>query len=611
MVDPFQLGFDVLETTVSVATAPLLWLFLFLLAWEDPDAARAAGFGRRTFWLLLPGALLGSVVNLPFFAWSGDVLALNVGGGLVPLVVSLLVLRRTFPGRDADDRALFLGLTLVAFAAASGAQLAAVWTVASPSWLALAVLGLGLAPVLALVGAGRLASPPRRAAVDHAAVLLALTEAAVLLTFLTTQTVPALGIVSQFPAYLVAPLLLGAFAGGVVPFVVGGGERSGLAFAYASVTFGVLVGADLLRQPPLYGPGSTAIYAIGGAGTDDLLYLSGLLALAAAYAIAVVVRRTERAGPPAPSPAGARTSAQWLRRSLLGAVDGRPSASVADADRAVSAAFLQARQLSGLQPPSGGGAAGELEGLPLAPWVEADRRNLAALAASATEEPYDATRAWMTARWLVRFARGIGQRRLASWGPRSLAYLLDLAILGAPAILLFYAIVATSGGTVTELLGSVALNAALFGFIAYALVLLTVTETVWGATPGKYLLGLRVTDRRLGRPGPVAALLRNLPKVVTISVVGYLGILIVLVAERGTAISVSTGGFLDTVVSIATLALLLLLPGLGIPGGISLALIAGSSERQRLGDLFAGTWVVRATPVPRAPQAPPGAAWSS
>ena len=590
MVDPFQLSNDVVQTTIAVAEGPLLWLFLFLFAWEDPETARSAGFGRRTFWLLLPGALLGSLVNLPFFFWSGDVLAVNFGGGVLPLLVSILVLRKAFAERDR-----LLAFLLIPFAAASGSQLVAVYLLPDGTALSLVVGGVAfLAPVVVFVAAHLLEAAGRRTVLE-ASLVLAFAEAAVFLTFLTTQTVPLLGIVSQFPDYLVAPLVLGALAGAVVPLVTGGEVRAGLAVAFAATTFGVLVGADLLREPPLYAPGSSAIYAIGGAGTSDLLYLSGPLALVAAYAIVRLIQRTEGARPAVAPSAAPETSGQLLRHALLDAVEGRPGASAKAADGAVSAAFAQSRQLVGL--PEAAGPDREMDGLPVPAWITADRQNLSALARRSPSEPYEATRAWMTARWLVQFARGVSLRRFATRRARSIAYLLDLLFLAGPSVIGWYFLAGAVPGTGADLLASVPVNAAVFAFIAYTLVFFVVAETEWGTTPGKWLLGLRVTDRRLGTPGPVAALVRNLPKAVTITVVGYIGVVMAVIANRGTTFPVSAGGVLETVASLVTLVLLLI-PGLGIPGGISVAVIGASPERQRIGDLWAGTWVVRVRPEP-------------
>ncbi len=70
----------------------------------------------------------------------------------------------------------------------------------------------------------------------------------------------------------------------VAPLVLRGEEALALPAAFVAGTFGVLVGADVLRQPPLYPSSSPGLYIIGGAGVFDLVYLSGLLALATAFA---------------------------------------------------------------------------------------------------------------------------------------------------------------------------------------------------------------------------------------------------------------------------------------------------------------------------------------
>ena len=108
MVDPLVLTADIVETSVYLATPPLLWALLFLGAWGDEAEARESGFGRRTFWLLLPGAFLGELANLPFFGWTGDILTINFGGGVIPLVLSVVLM-----GRGLGDRSRLLAVFLV------------------------------------------------------------------------------------------------------------------------------------------------------------------------------------------------------------------------------------------------------------------------------------------------------------------------------------------------------------------------------------------------------------------------------------------------------------------------------------------------------------------
>ncbi|HEY6237883.1 MAG TPA: DUF1614 domain-containing protein, partial [Thermoplasmata archaeon] len=293
MVDPLQLASDILETTVYLATPPLLWLFLFLFAWEDEAEARAAGFGRRTFWLLVPGALLGLFADLPIFGWNGDPLAINLAGGLIPVVLSVLLLVRRIP-----DPERFMALFLVGFVGESGALLIVLFLAPSPTMIDLLFLLIAALPP-ALVFLGGFAQPAEvRPTFRRASAFLALASAILLATFATTSTLPGLGIVSAFPWYLLAPLAAGAVVGLIARPVFQVPPILALPLAYAGTTFGVLIGADLLREPPLYAGTSPTIYAIGGAGTGDLLYLSGLLALAAAFVVVRSVRsnRADRVG---------------------------------------------------------------------------------------------------------------------------------------------------------------------------------------------------------------------------------------------------------------------------------------------------------------------------
>src|SRR5580700_2603471 len=97
MVDAGTLSLDILETTIYFVAPALLWLFVFGLAYLDADLARSAGFDRRTFWLLIPMVLLGEFANVLFFGFGPDLLAVNVGGGLIPIALSVWVLYRILP----------------------------------------------------------------------------------------------------------------------------------------------------------------------------------------------------------------------------------------------------------------------------------------------------------------------------------------------------------------------------------------------------------------------------------------------------------------------------------------------------------------------------------
>jgi uncharacterized membrane protein/uncharacterized RDD family membrane protein YckC len=601
VVDPVHLANDLVQSSSYFLLPPILWLFLYLFAWQDPELARRTGFGRRTFWLLLPGSLLGSLSNLPIFPWGGNILAVNIGGAAIPVALSVLFIVR---GSAEPQRLIvtFLG----ALGVESGALLAIVLglrpgVVADLGYLTVLIT----APLMLLALAG-FYGPRADRTVHRAGVLLSVSSAVLGLTFAFTATIPGVGIVSEFPAYLLAPVAAGVGCIVAIPRLLGLRSEDGLALGYATSTLGVLLGADLLRQPPLYATGGN-VYSIGGAGLLDLVYLSGLLSLFAGY-VTLRVQRRFWATSPEPSAAPARpTPVGRLRRALLAGLRGRGAECLSEAAAASHDAAYQSRRLFGLGPPPSTEA--PWEGLPVPSWVVVDQRNLLALARRGPTSPQDSYRGWVTARWLVRVGRDLDRSRLASLGQRVFAFAADLAVVTVPAVVVWIVIVATYRGGVGSLAASAPFNAAAFGFSALALLYFVLGEAIFGTTVGKRWLKLRVRTRRLERPGPVALLVRELPKLVPLSVIGVGGITLVALLLRG-ASSVSGGapvgsGLLNALLGLVFTAGLIVL-GVGVAGAVGALAISSSSENQRLGDFLAGTWVLRAPLNSGAPGAPGG-----
>ena len=205
-----------------VGVLAVLWVFLEIGALGYAYAR--AGLGMRGALLVLLGSLAGSYFNIPvaelpqqhvmsgqlvdFFgmqyvvpvavAWPGTVIAVNVGGALIPTLVSIYLLMR--------HRLWLQGLVAIACVA-----------ILSHS-LAHPVHGLGIAvPIF----------------------------------------VPAL-------ATAVTALLLS--------------REHAPSLAYISGSCGTLIGADLLNLDKLQGLGAP-VASIGGAGTFDGIFLTGILAV--------------------------------------------------------------------------------------------------------------------------------------------------------------------------------------------------------------------------------------------------------------------------------------------------------------------------------------------
>lgn len=601
MIDPAELANDVAGNVVALAFPAALWALIYLLAWEHGPFATSLGFGRRTFWLLLPGALLATLVLLPITPIASDWLAISFAGALFPVLVACLAFRRFAPPA-ARSVSLYLGLVFVE----SAALLAIVVALPSGHSQLLAIVVVAAAIPVA-VGAASLGT--RRALVGRVAATLALTSGVIVSTFLASTAIPGVGIEEAFPVYLLPPIGVGVIAVIAAEAFFPREEAFALPIAYVAGTFGVLIGADVLRQPPLYVAGApSGLYAIGGAGVLDLVYLSGLLALAAGYLMhRALGRGFAPVGSPLPDPAP--TPVGRLGRAFRAGVDGRIDESLRDAAAAGREAATQARHLLGQpEPPEDR----PWQGLPVPGWVVSDQANLDAVAKVGSTDGREGFRAFLTARWLVLLGREIGTRRFGSVWQRAAAFCLDLVVVALPAALLWTYFFRTTPESLDAVAGNIAFNTSVYGFAAVSFFYFALAETLGGRTIGKSVLGLSVRDRDLARPGFLTSLVRNASKLPTLTVLGVgLAIGLLLLLKAGATTNLTPGGGLLVPVGILDFLgiFAFVVGGVGLLGALGMLSIVLTSERQRFGDLVAGTWVVRTTPpaVPSAvPVAPPG-----
>ncbi|MCI4363756.1 MAG: DUF1614 domain-containing protein [Thermoplasmata archaeon] len=618
MIDPGALTADITGTVLSAMLPWALWLLLFLWAWERPEEARSAGFGRRTFWLLLPAALLASIANTPILTWAGSVLAMNAGGALIPLLLSALLLHHVVRGRNlqlvagfflgsAAVTAALFGLLFLPVGAFGAAGPAAGWLFAptvpggAANWLLLAV-ALSL-PLLLAAAATLGATEESRLLARRLAGLSLLTVLALLATYYSSMAVPNQGIESTFPAYLVGPLAVGALAAPLARPLFRLPLGAALSLAYASATVGVLVGADVLREPPLYN-GTPAILSIGGAGIGDLVYLTGLLAAGAAFLLVLLLNRSGGAAWGAPPAPEASTPLGLWREALRLHAQGRYREALVRAEGSTHAAGRELELLTGAPPEESAGAWAAVGPA----WLEVDRRNLAHLASLGSDDPKESARGLLAARLFVDRAGSTIRSRFATVPRRSAAFALDLLVLTVPAVLLWTALILRSGSSSTLLTG-LPFSVAVFGYLGFGFLYFLLSDALWGSSVGKQLLGLRVRDRALARPGLVPALLRSAPKLLPLSLLGEGGaVSLVLLLTPASSPLGPLGpnfGFATGVLLLGATAVGLLLVGL-----VSAVTILSTFERQRIGDLWAGTWVLRveavSVPPGRAAPAPAG-----
>jgi uncharacterized membrane protein/uncharacterized RDD family membrane protein YckC len=601
------LALDIVANAVSVALPGIAWALFFLLAWRAPGFAESLGLGRREFWLLLPGALATSFAVLPLMPVAQDVLAVSFSGAVFPLLVATLALRRLFPANFRGTT-----LVLVALGLESAVLLGLVLGAATPGFDAFArALAIGrtgaidvLVGLVALVfGAGAVASFGRSGHVGRARALTVFlaSSAVMVLTFFGTEAIAGVGIVESFPYFLVPPVFAGIVLGVNARVLFPGEEGYALPAAFFAGSWGTTLGADLLRQPGLYGPGPAGLYVIGGAGVSDLVYLSGFLALGGAVLVHVLLGRPfpslgVPAAPTLPNPAARLRAAYDLGLHGETAASLRASAEAADA-AAAEARLLKLGTVTNLDDPR------PWQGLTVPGWVVSDHANLRSAAAANTTEPVESLRGWLTARWLVRWSAMLARERFAPIGLRIVAYLVDLVVVLLVATGVLVGAAALVPGSLDTLLSSVGYNAAIYACLTGGFLYFVLAELWTGTTLGKRLFRLEVRSRSLGPLDGVGALVRNVSLVpsLTVAVVG-IGIAVAFLARGLGAISVAGVGLPAGVVAAIGVGAFVG-GGVAVFGGVGVLAITLSFERQRVGDAWARTWVVRSVSAPAVPLA--------
>lgn len=578
MVDPWVLTNDVIGGVGSLALTPVLWVGLFLWAWTRPAEARASGFGRMTFWLLLPGAFLCSLADAPFLGWAGDVLAINLGGALIPIVLSIVLLHRELGG----TRWGLTAFVILLLAIESGVQFGVV-VVTSGLWSIILVPVVAGAVVLGAVIFWPKSIPAETS--SRALTFLSLVSVALVVTYFTSASVPGEGIVSAFPYYLLGPWLVGLVATWIAATVWRVPAYRGLGIGYGTATLGTLLGADLLREPPLYVGGGGELLAIGGAGILDLVYFSGLMAVGAGLLLIAVRYR----GTLAPVPEETPHSPEDLLRSAAMRLDqGDPTGSVRDAVAASQSAAGRVRSI--FQFPAADQPREAWDGLPVAPYVVHDYQNLVSSASLSPPSHADARRGVAMATQFVRLGRDLSRLRFAAPGRRAWASAVDLSLITLPAVVLWLVLAVRLPGSADVVLSGLPFNLAVFAYIGYAALYFVVCDRLFGTTIGKALFHLEVTDRALARPSWLQSFLREAPKALILFVIGDFGGPAVLFLVRSSSAPLSPLG-VDLAVTSAVLigiVVIFVVAALAIGG----AQLLRDSERQRLGDRWASTWVL-------------------
>jgi uncharacterized RDD family membrane protein YckC len=447
-MDPLLWRF-VIEGVVFISMPVLLFVTVYIGHMDYTGYLERCGFGRREVGLLLVGGLVGIILGplglyaVPLFVYKGSLLAIDFGGAIIPLVLSIYLIRK-------------MKLNIPAMA------------------VCIFIIGV--------------------------------------LTFMTTEFRPSLGIVSEFPFYLFPSFC----AVGLTLIIYREKITQAVPFAYAATTLGVLIGADIVRIPQvLIGLEQARVEmnlpiaagSIGGAGGLDLVFLAGLLAMAPLLLIAPFRIRHSQASI-SPSKMFNKQLNQKLDLAEKLANDGDFHGALISA---VSAVEMKIEDV-GLKFKIRGSAYVTLDMLQVSPYLRNDYWLLLNSSKSIIATPHDANRGIITARYIVKELNEVEKKMYATLMQRIGAYIIDMAIILGIMIAIF------SVGAVSGLydLSDLMAPETIIWIVAFALwlwiaqaIYFTILEGWKGQTPGKKALKIVVTTQEMEKCDFMGAFTRN------------------------------------------------------------------------------------------------------
>jgi uncharacterized membrane protein/uncharacterized RDD family membrane protein YckC len=452
----------VIQAVVFMAIPILLYVEIYIGHMDYTGFLQRCGFARREVGLLLVGGLIGIVLGplglfgVPLFIYQSSLIAIDLGGAIVPVVLSIYLIR-------------IKKLNLPAF-----------------------------------VGAVALIS---------------------VVTYMSSEFRPTMGIVSEFPYYLFPSFCAIAMALLVYRTKI----TQGIPFAYAASTFGILIGADIVRIPQvLIGLEEIrqdlnlpiAAGSIGGAGGLDLVFLGGLMAIGPLFFLAPrSLRRAEEIIPP--SKAFENTLNQSLSHAEKMYESGNFKGALQSSLRTVELKIKDVGYKFGVnQSPYA-----TLDMLLVNPYVRNDYWLLVNASKSESPTQNDAYRGILTSRHLLRELEKLETKLYATHGQRMVAFLLDSAIITGIVISFFYLGGALGVYDLTEIMS----DQNFIWFIAFIMwlwiaqvVYFSIFEGWKGQSPGKRLVSIKVTTDEQTKCGYMDAFTRNVVRFLDIVLFVYL-----------------------------------------------------------------------------------------
>ncbi len=428
--------------TTGIVLLPVLSMSLLIAYLNKRDFLEKCGFDRAIIGLIIIGSFFGATADIPFIVLRDAVLNINLGGALIPVIVSIVLIKR----KKLNFFALALGLTLVSVSA-----------------------------------------------------------------YMVSEIDPGRGIIAEFPFYLL-PAIISLLVGVVFSFfhkkkIL----ENSVAYSYTFGVLGSLIGADLVRIPELVEMGMLGSF--GGAGAQDLVYLSGLIA-----AVPLIYLGYFRREPSLPENPILRAekylankdyekSLELIKKQLDGQIQRAKNLLKKNTNRLFSS---------------------DLENPSIILWHLGFSKDMiydfnTLVKTKPSQDHMKAQKDILTGKLLSENIEARLNQVYMSLSRRVLAYFIDLIILGIPFVIFFgYIFLTAINGTGSFLLNEALLIAVLSLITSIQFLYFTLSEWYFGTTLGKAALGLKVTDDDIGDITLLQSIARNAGRYADIALAFYL-----------------------------------------------------------------------------------------
>ncbi len=573
-MNPIGMLYYIVEN-ISFILIPLIsFIVIYSFVIDYGSLSSKWGLTRVTISFLVVGSFFGFLGNIPIFGMDHTIIAINIGGAIIPLTLSYIFIKKIF---DSKSYYIFFIAGVVIFVVGNlfifiyeNSPFINVLYSNIPLYCLIftAILDISIIPFFTKK-------------VDLIASMILL-EFIAFLTYSITVVVPSQGIESSFPYYLM-PSIAASF---ISLFIWRKDNMRTTLASYFSSTIGVLTGADIFHQPSLYGPKISIIGSIGGAGPMDMVFQAGLISFAITL-LFIHWNKINSENRLSEEENGIVSRSIYLTNALSSLKYGKYKESMDYSKKALDVILNEFMQMTSSF------SINDLSNIiPVKYFNSGDYYNMSNIYDSKTynyENAYDVYRASIHMISLLDEFKG--RYILANFKDRFIANAIDIVIFTVPLFLiLLFKMKGLPFANITNFIQTIQFNLIMLFYTSLFIIYVILSEYSFGKSMGKYFMNLEVRAITYRSIGFVQSLTRNITRLpmlyllFAISTDSAITMDLLFFALNNSPITI-----VQIVINIVIFIMLLLLLTVVIP----YSFMKKGVWRQRFGDFIGNTVVIK------------------